>query len=43
MRFFSATKPRQVARVCGQNYPRRNDEVRGHALDIEKESKMRGR
>ena len=25
------------------NYPRKDDEVRGHALDIEKESKMRGR
>ena len=43
MHFFSVAKPQQVARVCGQNYPRKDDEVRGHALDIEKESKMHGR
>lgn len=43
MRLFSVTKPQQAARVCGQNYPRRDDEARGHALNIEKESKMRGR
>lgn len=39
---FSVTKPQQVARVCGQNYPLKDDEVSGHAFDIEKESKMRG-
>lgn len=43
MRFFSVGKPQQVASTRGQNYPRKDDEVRGHALDIEKESKMRGR
>ena len=43
MCFFSVTKPQQVARARGQNYLRKDDEVRGHALDIEKESKMRDR
>ena len=42
MRPFSVTKPQQAARVCGHNYPLKDDEVSGHAFDIEKESKMRG-
>jgi len=43
MRPFSVTKPQQAARVCGHNYPRKDDEVSGHVFNIEKESKMRGR
>lgn len=43
MRLFSVAKPQQAARARGQNYPRKDDEARGHAFDIEKESKMRGR